>query len=57
MSERDGSGFVRVQLLQSDEEWAARNAVPSRQMADLINQVQRAGRDRRDRNRLPSMAR
>jgi hypothetical protein len=23
MSERDGSGFVRVKLLQSDEEWAA----------------------------------
>jgi ubiquinone/menaquinone biosynthesis C-methylase UbiE len=43
MSATDGSRFSRVKLLQSDEEWAARNTVLSRQMADLIDQYSAPG--------------
>ena len=34
---------IRAHLLQSEEEWAARNAILSRQMADLINQYSAQG--------------
>jgi SAM-dependent methyltransferase len=34
---------IRAQLLQSDEEWAARNAILSRHLADLINEYAAPG--------------